>query len=435
MYRYLLTFILFLLVFSVDAQEKRPKTELFIKKYEQGKYQKCRKLCTKLLKEKIPLLQLKMMGSQLEKQFGKLEKTEFMTSSKMEDLYLSTYKVIHANGSYKLEISENEKGKIAGFFIKPLAYQMPPYAKNTVISKEKLFIKSDTLQLPAELIIPRSPEKCPLVILIHGSGANDMDESIGPNKVFYDLALGLAEQGIATLRYDKRTKVYDSLYSGQNFSLYDETIEDALEALELARQLQNIDTSRIYFAGHSLGAMVIPYLLVHSEVKGGVMLAGPSRSLADLIMDQTRFFLELDGKLSKKDQASIKEVESRYQKIKNKEFTEETPAKDLLGYWGGKYWNTESTYLPLNFIKSNRKPLLILQGARDYQVDPVKDFIPLKQVCDQVEGCESIEYEGLNHLFIVGKGDPNPSEYFLPGNVDEKVIRDISDWILQPTKR
>lgn len=48
----------------------------------------------------------------------------------------------------------------------------------------------------------------PTVVLVHGSGPSNMDEKIGNNYLFKDLAEGLSEKGIAVLRYDKRTLVY-----------------------------------------------------------------------------------------------------------------------------------------------------------------------------------------------------------------------------------
>jgi hypothetical protein len=43
---------------------------------------------------------------------------------------------------------------------------------------------------------------------VHGSGPNDRDSTVGANKIFRDLAEGLASAGIAVLRYDKRTYRY-----------------------------------------------------------------------------------------------------------------------------------------------------------------------------------------------------------------------------------
>lgn len=54
--------------------------------------------------------------------------------------------------------------------------------------------------LPGKLVIPKENEKYPLVIFVYGSGINNMDETIGPNKPFRDLAYGLGSLGIASLR-------------------------------------------------------------------------------------------------------------------------------------------------------------------------------------------------------------------------------------------
>ena len=63
------------------------------------------------------------------------------------------------------------------------------------------------------LSMPAGDGPFPAVVLVHGSGPNDRDETIGPNKPFKDLAWGLASQGIAVLRYDKRTKAHASQFT------------------------------------------------------------------------------------------------------------------------------------------------------------------------------------------------------------------------------
>jgi dienelactone hydrolase len=91
------------------------------------------------------------------------------------------------------------------------------------------------------------------------SGPNDRDETIGPNKPFQDLAWGLASQGIAVLRYDKRTRVYPAQFVAlPNATVKEETIDDALAAVALLRNTPNIDQHRIFVLGHSLGGMLVP---------------------------------------------------------------------------------------------------------------------------------------------------------------------------------
>src|SRR2546421_397489 len=60
--------------------------------------------------------------------------------------------------------------------------------------------------LPGTLPLPTGDGPFPAVVLVHGSGPHDRDETIGPSRPFRDLAGGLASQGIAVLRYEKRTK-------------------------------------------------------------------------------------------------------------------------------------------------------------------------------------------------------------------------------------
>jgi dienelactone hydrolase len=97
-------------------------------------------------------------------------------------------------------------------------------------------------------------------VLVHGSGPQDRDETIGPNKPFRDLAWGLASQGIAVLRYEKRTKKHAMklVLIKNTITVKQETIDDALAAVALLRKTERIDPNRIFVLGHSLGGMLIP---------------------------------------------------------------------------------------------------------------------------------------------------------------------------------
>ena len=76
-------------------------------------------------------------------------------------------------------------------------------------------------------------------MLVAGSGPQDRDETLPPNKSIRYLAWGLASKGIAVLRYEKRTKVYAArLRSGgelNTLTVKEEVIDDALEAVALLR--------------------------------------------------------------------------------------------------------------------------------------------------------------------------------------------------------
>jgi dipeptidyl aminopeptidase/acylaminoacyl peptidase len=113
---------------------------------------------------------------------------------------------------------------------------------------------SGKYKLPAVLTLPKAGKKVPVVILVHGSGPNDRDESIGPNKPFRELAHELALRGVAVVRYDKRTLVYPSSWesvAGKG-TFMDETVEDALAAIDWVRGHASVDSTKVYILGHSL---------------------------------------------------------------------------------------------------------------------------------------------------------------------------------------
>ena len=110
------------------------------------------------------------------------------------------------------------------------------------IKETDIQVCTGNFKLPGTLTLPKNGKDLPVVILVHGSGASDRDETVGANKPFRDLAYGLAERGIAVIRYDKRTKVYgaDSAPAGKEITFDEESVDDALSAIKLARSIPTI---------------------------------------------------------------------------------------------------------------------------------------------------------------------------------------------------
>ena len=128
-----------------------------------------------------------------------------------------------------------------------------------MISK-KIVIGQDTeYPLNGLLTLPDDPSgPVPAVVLVHGSGPSNMDERVMKLTPFRDLAEGLAQHGIASVRYDKRTYAHARKMKKTRPTVWEETIEDALLAAALLRKEPQIDADRIFLLGHSQGAMLAP---------------------------------------------------------------------------------------------------------------------------------------------------------------------------------
>jgi dienelactone hydrolase len=284
--------------------------------------------------------------------------------------------------------------------------------------------------------MPKGEGPHPAVVLVHGSGPNDRDETIGPNKPFRDIAHGLASRGIAVLRYDKRTRVHGQriLQLGTAFTVKEESVDDAVAAVELLKETERIDSDRVYVLGHSLGGMVIPRIAAEKPgARGYIILAGATRPLEDLMLEQVTYIAELDGEISEEEKEGIREIEKGIEKIRA--LDPEKPKgtrKDLLGALP-PYWLDLRGYDPAEQAKAMEEPILILQGERDYQVTLV-DFDNWKKAVGEKENVTLKSYPALNHLFMAGKGKSKPAEYQIPANVSEEVILDVTAFVGTSTK-
>jgi hypothetical protein len=299
------------------------------------------------------------------------------------------YRLVCERQTVGLALTSAADGLVHGLFLLP-----PPAAQR---DGGGLFVVTGQYRLPAELTLPAGEGPFPAVVLVHGSGPHDMDETIGPNKPFRDVANGLAARGIATLRYMKRTREYGaSLPAG--ITLREETIEDALSAVALLRRTPKVDAKRIYVIGHSLGGYAAPRIgQADATIAGLVLLAANTRPLDTVIDEQVRY---LGGTAAQAAQMKSAIPEA---------YRKELAAHD-----------------PVAIARNLTMPMLILQGERDYQVT-MTDFRGWQPLRSSRVTLKS--YPLLNHLFQQGEGRSTPAEYQKAVPFSPAVIADIAAWI------
>lgn len=284
------------------------------------------------------------------------------------------------------------------------------------------------LNLPGTITLPVGGADLPGVVLVHGSGGHDRDETIGPNKPFRDLAWGLAARGIAVLRYDKRSMVAPFSFLGHAFTVKEEVLDDAAAGVGLLRSTPGVDPSRVAVLGHSLGATLAPRVARAAPGTAGIIImSGATAPLTDLIIRQVRYLAANAGSDSVqavRQQTAMEQLVARIQAL--------TPADSLstVPLFGApaSYWLDLRRVDPVAVADSLNLPMLVLHGGRDYQVT-TEEASGWKKVLGGKANVTFHEYPDLNHLFIAGSGPSTPAEYAVPGHVAEPVIDDIGAWL------
>jgi len=324
---------------------------------------------------------------------------------------VAVMRVKFASSTIDWRFTVNSEGKIAGLFFQPEdqggdEWQRPAYSRPNAFRERDLTIGDGPWKLPGTLTVPSSGGGAvPAVVLVHGSGPLDRDETVGANKPFRDLAEGLASRGIAVLRYEKRTKVYASRMGAmKDLTVQQETIEDGVKAAALLRQQPEVASRRVFLLGHSLGGYVAPRIAQQDpRLAGLILMAANARPLDEVLADQLQW-MGLTGTELDKAKARILEA---------------LPAS---------YTNDLNTYDPAEESKNLSIPMLILQGERDYQVR-MKDFNLWKAALAGRWNATLRSFPTLNHLFIAGEGKSVPAEYAQAGHVDGEVIEQIASWV------
>ena len=303
--------------------------------------------------------------------------------------------------------------------------------ENIIVGKGTNYPLHGLLTLPDDTTKP-----VPAVVFVHGSGASNRDEKVGKLTPFKDLAEGLAAHGIASVRYDKRSFAYGrKMLKEKNITVKEETIEDAVRATQLLRKDPRIDRNRIFIVGHSMGAMLAPRI----DAQGGnycglILMAGSPYKLEDIILRQNQ---QAMGGLNKLMQwiaaVQVKKLKKTFAGLYN--LTDEEAKKRKFAGGTTLYYFKEMGEHPApGFLKLSRKPLLILQGEKDFQASAAVDFTGYQTLLEGHDNATFKLYPGLNHAFVPALSDDinkARKEYAEERHIGDEVIGDIARWILE----
>ena len=248
-------------------------------------------------------------------------------------------------------------------------FPTPPYANPAAFKETEIMVGQAPRALPGTLTVPQGPGPFPAIVLVHGSGYGDRDGTSDATKAFRDLAWGLASQGVAVLRYDKRTLTHALAFARQpDFTLDDELVNDALAALALLRETPRIDPAHIFVLGASLGGFAAPRIAQRDpDLAGLIIVSAPSGTWHEWYIRDAERTLELTDSLG---EAFIHRLDTRRRA--------RSTARAALSAGMAPSLDVESRapshldlveYRPESLARDLPMPLLILHGGVDGQLD------------------------------------------------------------------
>lgn len=298
------------------------------------------------------------------------------------------------------------------------------------MQEQEIKFRSNGMDIAGTLTLPASYGSFPAVLLVTGSGQVDRNENHKKMKLnaFYEISHFLAQNGIASLKYDKRgVGESEGNYWGTGF--YDH-VQDTLAALKYLQEHKNIQSEKVFILGHSEGAFIATRLAgIGTQMAGIILLSGAAQSGEDVLKWQAGEIVKgikgfngwLINKLhidvQKKQQKSIDEI---------KKSKKDWYRKALIAKINAKWLREFMAYNPVVDMLKITIPVLAITGSKDIQVNPAD----LEEMAKIVKSSfESHIIENMTHILRIEDGEASISKY--KEELKKPIVPELLELILQ----
>jgi pimeloyl-ACP methyl ester carboxylesterase len=256
-----------------------------------------------------------------------------------------------------------------------------------IVSEEVTFDAAGR-SIPGTLVRPATGTG-PALLLLAGSGPTDRDWRSplipGANGSAKLLAEALAERGITVLRFDKA-------FSGRNPNLpiaelsLDTYRDEASAALDYLRGRPEVDPARVFVAGHSEGGIHATRLTAArgADIRGLILLSAPGRSMREVLEVQFEHNvlapLSLTPAQMEAEMTPIRTALRAFvagETVDPRSVSTRPQVGMILGALMAppvaRIGRALVSFEPAQAAAAIAQPVLVVQGERDLQVDPIED--------------------------------------------------------------
>lgn len=234
-------------------------------------------------------------------------------------------------------------------------------------SERLVTFPSGQLTIPATLCLPlKIAAKFPFVVMVGGYGQTDRNETMGPNKPFADIAHGLAAEGIASLRYDKRAFTFRDTMAPASRTIDEEVLDDAVAGVNYAKRLSEADPGEIFLLGHGMGGMMVPIIAERVPVRGEILLASSARPFDQILDQMIPARMRLEGASDEEVELEVARMRRQMARIRSGEARDD----ERVFYGTVRYWRSLFQLDLPAAIRNGNAPILALDGGKDYLANP-----------------------------------------------------------------
>jgi len=272
-------------------------------------------------------------------------------------------------------------------------------------NEKSYVLQVDSIYIKGTLLLPDTTGKVPVVLIIAGSGPTDRNGNnpVMQNNSLKMLAEGLADNNIASLRYDKRGIAKSKIENLKESDLrFEDYINDAVDWTKILKA--DTTFNKLVIIGHSEGSLIGMVAALKSGADKYISLAGTGKPANQIIRDQLKSQPEYIS------QPAIKTLE-----ILEKGDTTHSVTPMLYSFFRPDvqpYLLSWFKYDPAKEIAKLKMQVLLVQGTTDIQVS-MENLDLLKKAKPDAE---TLIIDGMNHILKTAPEDKmkNIATYYNP---------------------
>ncbi len=288
------------------------------------------------------------------------------------------------------------------------------------------FTLAGTVSKPTDTSAARRPA----VVLVGGSGPMDRDGLAFGIPILGEIAGALADAGFVVVRYDKRG-IGQSGGRAESASLADYA-DDVRAAVKVLSERKDVDPKRIAVIGHSEGGSVALIAGAREKrIAAVALMATPGVTGAELVLAQQKRILDRSTMSAEEKQAKIETQKKIHDAVITGKGLEQLPP-DVRRAVDNPEFQSILTSDPAKLVPNVRKPLLIVQGELDTQVEP-SNADKLEALARQRKNAppvEVVKVQGVNHLLVQATtGEADEYGKLSDRHVSPEVTKTLLAWL------